>query len=739
MIAPPATTREFLALLRKSGLVDARTIAQLFPDDDSLPPNPRKCAIGLVKRGVLTHYQGSMLLAGKYRGFTIGPYVIQGLIGEGGMGIVYLARHKSLDRRVALKVLPAEHARDDLSMQRFLREARAAAALDHPNIVRLYDIGQEEGLHFLVLEYVEGTNVQSMLNTSGPLHYAKAAQYVAQAAAGLAHAHQKGFVHRDIKPANLMATRNGNVKILDMGLARSVRDESDNLTGLRGQTGFTGTPDFISPEQLLGEPVDERTDVYSLGATLFALLTGSPPFPGTTTQKFAQHQMKDPAELLATLHDKAPPELADAVVKMMAKKKDDRYQSAQEVIDALMPWLPDSPDGDVVEDGTSTADLPTAGVWARVVQTWRQIPASWRSLPAERKRKLLLIGSSVGAIALVGGLALAFGTGGKNAAHAQMTATGEPTPGSQPLPVHMAAVNDMAIARDGRIAAVDGAGHLVVWDPTTGQPVRSIPVRPGSKLNGCVPTPDGRHIIIVGERMPVLVVDWESGRSVQELAGHADTTLGVAVSPSGRDLLTCGTDGVVLHRDLATGTEIRRFEFGAKQVWAVTFSADGTKMAACCGRGPSDDESYLIRVWETATGRETHRLAGHTRDVRWVSFRPDGQSLASAGFDGTIRLWDLADGRDTRTIPAHGGFAERVFYLPGGKRLVSCGGPLPNSTVTGEGGALKVWDADTGQEVRSWRGEEATGLISLALTPDGIRAATGSRDKAVRLWQLSGE
>ncbi|HKA08270.1 MAG TPA: hypothetical protein VKD71_13505, partial [Gemmataceae bacterium] len=179
-------------------------------------------------------------------------------------------------------------------------------------------------------------------------------------------------------------------------------------------------------------------------------------------------------------------------------------------------------------------------------------------------------------------------------------------------------------------------------------------------------------------------------------------------------------------------------QFEAKQIWGVAFSVDGTKFAACGARGPSENESYLIRVWETATGRELHKLAGHTGDVRWVAFHPNGQSLASAGFDGTVRLWDLQSGSEIRTIVAHSGYTERVFFLPGGKRLVSCGGPLANSKDPGEGGSVKVWDAETGHEVRAWKGEATTGLIALALSSDGTQVATGSRDKIVRIWALAG-
>ena len=189
------------------------------------------------------------------------------------MGTVYLAEHATLRRRVAIKVLAKADAAGPAGVERFLREARSAAALDHPNIVRLYDVGRQGPMHYLVMEHVDGQTLEQVL-TRGPIPCGRAAEYIAQAAAGLQHAYEKGFVHRDIKPANLMLARDGTVKILDMGLARSF-DTEDNLTERLEQGVILGTADYISPEQAINSPdVDVRADIYSLGATFFALVTG---------------------------------------------------------------------------------------------------------------------------------------------------------------------------------------------------------------------------------------------------------------------------------------------------------------------------------------------------------------------------------------------------------------------------------------------------------------------------------
>jgi eukaryotic-like serine/threonine-protein kinase len=287
----PTSSQEFLDALRASELLDPAKLAQHFGDLAALPRDPREAAAALVEASLLTAYQANQLLQGKNKGFVVGSYKILQPVGKGGMGTVFLAEHTTMKRRVALKVIPASQVKDKLALERFHREARSAAALDHPNIVLLYDVGQSARVHFLAMEYVDGEDLQSVLDRAGPPHFAEAVHYAYQAAAGLHHAHEKGFVHRDVKPANLIRSRDGTVKILDMGLARSFQEEADNLTASLGaESDATGTVDYVSPEQALNKAVDQRGDIYSLGATLFALAAGFPPFRGTTLQKLAQHQ-----------------------------------------------------------------------------------------------------------------------------------------------------------------------------------------------------------------------------------------------------------------------------------------------------------------------------------------------------------------------------------------------------------------------------------------------------------------
>jgi len=244
-----------------------------------------------------------------------------------------------MQRRVAIKVLPKDKVDDSSYLARFRREAQAAAALDHRNIVRAYDVDNEGRNHFLVMEYVEGRDVLTIVKEDGPLAYPVAADYTRQAAEGLAHAHAAGLIHRDVKPANLLIDRKNVLKVLDLGLARFTGEEYASLT-VAHEENVLGTADYLAPEQALdSHGVDARADVYSLGCSLYYMLTGHPPFPeGTLPQRLMMHQKETPPSIYNDRPD-APEDLVDICMRMMAKKPDDRPQSAAEVAERLADWL----------------------------------------------------------------------------------------------------------------------------------------------------------------------------------------------------------------------------------------------------------------------------------------------------------------------------------------------------------------------------------------------------------------
>ena len=306
--------------------------------DGQLPDDPAVLAQALVDRELVSRWQADNLLRGKYKGYFLGKYKLLGFLGSGGMSSVYLAEHTMMRRKQAIKVLPKKRLGDASYLDRFRLEALATAALDHPNIVRAYDIDNEGDVHYLVMEYVAGRDLQAVVNSSGPLDFRDAANYVAQAAHGLQHAHDAGLIHRDVKPANLLLEATGRIKILDLGLALFSRDGEASLTLLHNEN-VLGTADYLAPEQALSShDVDSRADVYSLGCTLYYLLTGHPPFPeGTLAQRIAKHQSKMPPDIRQDRAD-CPPGIVSICFKMIQKDPKYRYQTMREVAEALEAW-----------------------------------------------------------------------------------------------------------------------------------------------------------------------------------------------------------------------------------------------------------------------------------------------------------------------------------------------------------------------------------------------------------------
>jgi serine/threonine protein kinase len=364
----PTTIDEFLELVCKSGVVEEKkltTYLERARAAQSLPPEPPKLAGVLVRDGLLTQFQAEQFLQGKWRRFTIGKYKVLEKLGAGGMGSVYLCEHKLMRRRVAVKVLPTAKAEDTSSLERFYREARAVAALDHPNIVRAYDIDQDDKLHFLVMEHVDGSSLQEIIKKVGPIDVLRACHYIRQAALGLQHAHETaGIVHRDIKPGNILVDRNGIVKVLDMGLARFFHDEEDLLTK-KFEENVLGTADYLAPEQALdSHAVDIRADIYSLGATFYFCLTGRTPFAeGTVAQKLIWHQTRQPKPI-RQLRPQTPEGVSAIVERMMAKDAGQRFQTPGAVAEALAPWtqtpIPPPPDNEMPQLSPAAMGGPTS-------------------------------------------------------------------------------------------------------------------------------------------------------------------------------------------------------------------------------------------------------------------------------------------------------------------------------------------------------------------------------------------
>ncbi|QVL33626.1 serine/threonine protein kinase [Telmatocola sphagniphila] len=342
----PQTPAEFVALVEKSELIDKFKLADLSTKlNQTLPQQatPSEIAAFFVKEGLLTVFQTKLLLQGKWRNFFIGSkYKVLEHIGAGGMGTVFLCEHRHMKRRVAVKLLPVEKSLSPGNIERFVREAQAVARLDHPNIVRAHDVDRDGPVYYLVMEFVDGISLQNLVDHIGPLSVERAVNYVAQASAGLQHAFLSGLVHRDIKPSNLLLERTGQIKILDLGLAK-FSQHSERLTRQLDSNQVMGTADYLAPEQARDSCVDIRADIYSLGALFYFLLTGQPPFNnGSVAQKLIYHQSAIPRPVFS-LRPNIAEDLSKVIDRMLAKNADDRFQTPWEVVEALNPWLRDVP------------------------------------------------------------------------------------------------------------------------------------------------------------------------------------------------------------------------------------------------------------------------------------------------------------------------------------------------------------------------------------------------------------
>ena len=333
----------FLESLRTSGLLGAEQFDKLVAWSSAPGADPQVIAKDLVKNGGLTAFQVKMFWKGRGAELFLGQYVLMDRLGEGGMGEVFKAKHRRMNRDVALKVIRKERLASTDAIRRFGREIQAAAQLAHENIVMAYDADQAGDRHFFAMEFVEGTNLAKLVKDKGPLPIAQACDCIRQAALGLEHAFERGMVHRDIKPSNLLLGKNNVLKILDMGLARLQESPDREVESRITQEGLiVGTPDYLSPEQARNSrTADIRADIYSLGCTFFYLLCAHPPYQGgTPTEKMLRHTT-DPTPNLT--RPDASPALEAIVQRMMAKRMEDRFQTPAEIAYALQALMGPAP------------------------------------------------------------------------------------------------------------------------------------------------------------------------------------------------------------------------------------------------------------------------------------------------------------------------------------------------------------------------------------------------------------
>jgi serine/threonine protein kinase len=328
--------RRYRKTLLASGLIapaELREFERSLPRDQR-PTTPDALAQTLVEAKKLTPFQAAEIASGRATGLVLGNYVLLDRIGAGGMGQVFKAWHRRMQRVVALKMLPDQAAAGEASIARFRREILSAAQLSHPNIVAAYDADVSAGVHFLVMEYVAGQNLADLVRERGPLPIAQAVKYIVDAARGLAYAHARGFVHRDVKPSNLIVDDADVVKVLDLGLARHAAGPAG--TELTSPGDVVGTLEYMAPEQADGsQAVDGRADIYGLGCTLYRLVTGQLPYRGASPLALVAAHREQKIPSLRTLRDEVPRSLDAVFKRMAAKQPDERYQTMDDVIAAL--------------------------------------------------------------------------------------------------------------------------------------------------------------------------------------------------------------------------------------------------------------------------------------------------------------------------------------------------------------------------------------------------------------------
>jgi serine/threonine protein kinase len=337
------STSEFLSVLGQSEILSDwqwREVRERYgPQAD--PDDPSTLAVQLVQEGILTEFQAHRLLKGK-RGLVFGGrYILLDHIGLGARGRVFLARHRLMDRLVALKVVRPDPALSKKWIPRFFREMKIVGLLDHPNVVRAIDADEHEGCPYIVMEYLEGDDLEHVFARRGPLPPQEVMAYMAQACRGLAHAHEKGVIHRDVKPTNLFLVNTGVVKVLDLGFGELVGQAQQAGNVFDTDEGIlVGTTDFMSPEQIKHKPIDARTDLFSLGCTMYRLLTGMYAFPGETREDRLVKRIHQRHVPITDVRADLPSRLVRIVDRLLAIRPDDRFGSAVEAAEALEALIP---------------------------------------------------------------------------------------------------------------------------------------------------------------------------------------------------------------------------------------------------------------------------------------------------------------------------------------------------------------------------------------------------------------
>jgi eukaryotic-like serine/threonine-protein kinase len=708
----------------------------------------------------------------------IGRFEIRCQLGRGGFGIVYRAYDPMLCREVALKIPRAEALVDAECLGRFQREARAAAGLDHPNLVPVHEAGQIGPIAYIAFAYCPGHDLATWLKLrSSPVRCLEAARLVRTLARAIHYAHGRGVLHRDLKPGNVLLSpvepcatpAHDNLwlpepdaalvpRVTDFGLAKFASDQAQTRTG-----DLLGTPCYMAPEQTDGrlKQIGPATDVYALGAILYEVITGRAPFCAETAiETLMQVKNIEPVRP-SRLRPELPRDLETICLKCLQKEPRKRYPSAEALADDLNRFLTDRPiqarPTSIAEHGlkwarrrpalaTSLAALllVTAFGLAVILWQWHQtqtaLDTAQQAQEAQAKEwqrtEVALYHHRV-ALAHHEWLAGNVGNSAQLLAacpadlrnwewsyvrrlcnSAQLTCAG-----------HSAHVNAVAVSPNGRhIASAAGLwnssepGEVILWDAASGAPLWKGLGNTAPVMNVAF-SPDGSRLASVtvdGGRKGGEVTIWETatGKLLRRFPACPPGIFAVAYSPDGSRLATAGADAKVRLWDATSGTELFVLEGHKYNVFSVAFSPDGLLLASAGWSGTAV-------VWDLASRCAIQCMRGPI-DLRSVAFSPDGQHLVAASFDHSVKIWRTESGELERIFWGHRAPALCASYSPDGHSIAS----------TDYSGIVQLWDARTGRITRTVRGH--TGAVNgAAFSPDGSRLATASRDRTVCLWDIT--
>jgi WD40 repeat protein len=687
----------------------------------------------------------------------LGPYAVLGVVGRGGMGVVLKAHDESLRRPVAIKVLAPQLAAAPSARERFLREARAAAAVRNEHVVAIHAVAEANGLPFLVMEYFPGTTLQERLERGGPLAVDEVVRVGREVAEGLATAHALGLVHRDVKPANILL-EGGRAKITDFGLARAAGDDAITCSGY-----VVGTPRYMSPEQAESRPVDGRSDLFSLGAVLYAACTGRAPFDGDGPLAVLRQVCEREPTPIRELNPAVPEWLAAVIARLMAKAPAERFQSAAEVAEVLArrqapPARRPAPRrwrraavaaALLLVGGLALAEASGAThLAATLVRIWSpdgvlvvQVDDPAVKVTIEREGEVVITGAGPQEVRLrPGQYRWAAARNGKVLRNELITITrgdrqvvfvylkppGTPRPDEiRRLEGHVGAAHCLDVSGDGR-RALSGSwdGTVRVWDLATGRELRCFSRRHGLRDRVfCVAlSRDGRLALAGSFDGNVWLWDAETGEErgrCQVPAFKAYSVTALAFSADGRRALVGGYAGRVGLWQVSPWKELKQLECG-QGLWSAVFSPDGARALTADGY----EGKGHVRLWDLEKGTEVRCFEGHKGGVWRAVFSPDGGRALTAGNDRTIRLWDVHTGEQLRFIREHTAEVSCVAFSPDGRRAVS----------TGYDRTIRLWDLATGEELGRFVEREG-GTWAVAYVPGG-QALFGNSEGAVKLWQL---